>query len=272
MSDEQRLLGYLDTFESTLGDFVQLVRELDDAEWEVPTDLAGWSVHDLVSHTAHLESVIAGAPEETVPVPEGLPHVTSLMGFYTEQGVIARKERTREELLTEIETSAGRRIAETRAHPPTDGSSSPPRTPGDAPWSWLTLLSNRPFDVWMHEQDIRRATGRPGNLDSPGGQHAIDVLGQGLGFVLGKRAGADPGVTAAVELTDTPVRFVVTVGPDGRGGPSDEDVPPDTTLQMSAESFVVLGGGRQAPDDREVSIEGDEELGARFLAGLAVTP
>lgn len=271
-SDPQRLVRLLDVGESTLADFVSLVRELDQTQWEAPTDLPGWTVHDLVSHTAHLEAVIAGAPEETVPVPEGLAHVTSLVGFYTEQGVIARKEHTREELLTEIETSAGRRIADTRANPPSDGAASPPKTPGNAPWSWDTLLTNRPFDIWMHEQDIRRAVGRPGNLDTPGSRHVVEVLGRGLGFALGKRVGADPGCTAAIELTDTPVRFTATIGPDGRGAPSDEDVPSDTTLRMSTESFVVLAGGRRPTDTQQVTVDGDQELGARLLAALTVTP
>ena len=166
MTDRERLLALLDVFESALADFTDLVRELRDDEWELPTDLPGWTVHDLVSHTAHLEAVIAGSPEETVAVPQGLPHVTSLMGFYTEQGVIARKERTRDELLAEIGAAAGRRLGETRAAPPDDGAGDPPKTPGDIGWSWQTLLSNRPLDVWMHEQDIRRATDRPGHLDS----------------------------------------------------------------------------------------------------------
>ncbi len=272
MNDQQRLLGLLDTFETTLADFTSVVRELREGEWETPTDLAGWNVHDLVSHTAHLEAVIAGSPEETVPVPEGLPHVTSLMGFYTEQGVISRKGHTREELLVEIETSARRRLDETRANPPADGSGNPPKTPGDVLWSWNTMLSNRPLDVWMHEQDIRRATARPGHLDSVGARHAVRVFGRGLGFVLGKKVGADPGRTAAVELTDIPVRFVVTVDQSGRGGASDDDVVPDVTLQMSTESFIVLSGGRQAPSSRHVAIDGDTDLGDRLLSSLAVTP
>ena len=272
MSDQQRLLGLLDIFESTLADFTALVLDLDADEWEAPTDLDGWTVHDLVSHTAHLEAVTAGAPEETEPVPEGLSHVTSLTGSYTEQGVLARRQRSREDLVTEIETSARRRVAETRSHPPADGGARPPRTPGDAPWSWATLLSNRPLDVWMHEQDIRRATGRPGNLHSVGARHAVEVFGGGLGFVLGKRVGADPGRTAAVELTDTPARFVVTIGTDGRGTASDEDVPPDATLRMGTESFVVLSGGRRPAASQDVTIDGDQELGGRFLAALAVTP
>lgn len=185
--------------------------------------------------------------------------------------MISRKEQTREELLVGIETSAGRRVAETRAQPPPDGSARPPKTPGDVPWSWDTLLSNRPLDIWMHEQDVRRATGRPGNLDSVGGRHAVGVFGRGLGFVLGKKADGGPGQTAAVALTDAPARFVVAIGENGRGAPTDENVPPDTTLRTSTETFIVLSGCRQAAETREVTIEGDEELGARFLTGLAVT-
>ena len=45
-----------------------------------------------MAHTAHLEAVLAGAPEETVEVPDGA-HVKGLTGHYTEQGVLARRDR-----------------------------------------------------------------------------------------------------------------------------------------------------------------------------------
>jgi hypothetical protein len=116
--------------------------------------------------------VLAGTPEETLVVPQELPHVTSLMGFYTEQGVIARKERTREELLAEIAAAAGQRLRRDPGPPrPRTGPGVPRRRLGDIGWSWHTLLSNRPLDVWMHEQDIRRATDRPGHLDTVAARH-----------------------------------------------------------------------------------------------------
>ena len=40
---------------------------------------------------------------------------------------------------------------------------------GGVPWNWRTLLRNRPLDVWMHEQDVRRAVGRPGGMDTVAG-------------------------------------------------------------------------------------------------------
>jgi uncharacterized protein (TIGR03083 family) len=272
MTDRDRLLGLLDVFEVARDDFVALVRDLDDREWELPTDLEGWSVHDVVSHTVHLEAVMAGAPEETVPVPQGLPHVTSLMDFYTEQGVIARRGHGREQLLQELAAATGQRIGETRANPPDDASARAPRTPGGVGWSWQTLLANRPLDMWMHEQDIRRATDRPGHLDSVPARHVVGLFGSGLGYVWGKKVGAAVGQTAAVEVTDLGRRFLVTVGDDGRGTRAAAGTVPDTTLRLGTEAFIVLSGGRRAPDSQRVEVAGDEELGDRLWRALAVTP
>jgi uncharacterized protein (TIGR03083 family) len=272
MTDRERLLGLLDVFEVARDDFAALVRDLDDDEWELPTDLEGWTVHDVVSHTTHLEAVMAGTPEETVAVPQGLAHVTSLMDFYTEQGVIARRGHSREQLLQELVAATGQRLGETRANPPDDGSVRATRTPGDIGWTWHTLLSNRPLDIWMHEQDIRRATDHPGNLDSVPARHVVGLFGRGLGYVWGKKVGADVGQTAAVEVTDLGKRFLVTVGDDGRGARAAADARPDTTLRLGTEAFIVLSGGRRDPDSQPVEVSGDEELGGRLLRALAVTP
>ena len=47
---------------------------------------------------------------------------------------------------------------------------------------------------------------------------------------------------------------------------------PTVTLRMGVEAFTVLSGGRRGPADVDVAVEGDQRLGARVLAALAVTP
>lgn len=271
--DTAELLALLDVFEEALDGFTTLVRELDDSDWERPTDLEGWSVRDIVSHTAHLEGVIAGAAEETVEVPEDLSHVRGPMGTYCEQGVIARRDRSREELLGELEDATSRRLARTRATPPDDGTANPPATFAGSAMTWRTLLSNRPLDVWMHEQDIRRATDRPGNLGGSPARHVVELFTRSWGLVVAKRAKARPGQIVALEITDQPERVVVTVDEDGRGVPTTVDAEPDVTVRLDVGAYIVLCGGRRGPDAVTVDVSGDDpELASRILSSMTLTP
>ncbi|MBK7621900.1 MAG: maleylpyruvate isomerase family mycothiol-dependent enzyme [Kineosporiaceae bacterium] len=276
MDDRERLAGYIDIWWSAIDDLLRLVEALDaelsPADWHRPTDLPGWDVHDVVAHLAHLEAVLAGAPEEPPSAEPPPAHATNPTGVYTEHGVRARRDRTPADLITELRQAAARRQAELAANPPTDAAARPERIFGGLDWDWQTLLQNRPIDVWMHEQDLRRALGRPGNLDSPAARHTIGLLARSLGFVLGKRAGAPAGATLIVEIgDDRPRAFAVSAS--GRGEPVRE-LPPDPTvrLRMDATSFAVLAGGRREPEPGAVVIEGDQPLGRRILAAMAVTP
>lgn len=271
MSDTQRLAGYVEAWQQAAERFVALARDLREDEWDLPTDLPGWSVRDIVAHTAHLEAVLAGAPEETIQVGPA-PHVRNLTGAYTEQGVLARRGRVLAELADEIERAAATRAADLLANPPRDGAAAPPRTPGGIPWDTQTLLSNRPVDVWMHEQDIRRATNRPGGYDALAASHTLRTLASALPVVVGKRVAPPAGTTVALAVPEAGIRNVVTVGVDGRAHPASDTDLPTVSLTLSPEAFAVLAGGRRTTDQVEVQIEGDAELGRAVLDHLAVTP
>jgi uncharacterized protein (TIGR03083 family) len=229
-------------------------------------------VRDNVAHTAHLEAVLAGAPEETIEVAEA-PHLVGLQNYYTEQGVLARRGRTLAELAQELETSVASRHAELQANPPTDPAAAAPRTPGGIGWNLGTLLSNRPLDVWMHEQDIRRAIGRPGGYDGPVAAHVVSVFALALPMVVGKRVSPPVGTTLRVVVPEVSQDHAVRVGDDGRAGFVDAaTTTPEATVTLSPEDYVVLCGGRRSPETTGAVVEGDEELGHRLLAALAVTP
>src|SRR3954471_21487324 len=200
-SEASRLAELVETWRQAIAEFVALARDIPEEQWDGPNDLDGWTVKDNVAHTAHLEAVLAGAPEETDAVGEA-PHVKNLAGAYTEQGVAARRDRDMGTLADEIEPSAATRLAALEADPPGDGASPPPKTPGDVPWTTATLLSNRPVDVWMHEQDIRRAIDRPGGFDSPAARHTIASFGSALPMVIGKRVAPPVGTTVQVDVPD----------------------------------------------------------------------
>jgi uncharacterized protein (TIGR03083 family) len=271
MSDRKRLAGYVDVWWEAVDDFTHLLEGLAPEQWSSPTDLSGWDVHACAAHTAHLEAVLSGAPEETIEFDAG-PHIASLAQAYTEQGVIARRDATPDDLINEIRESATKRRTFLLTDPPEDGAGMPPRTPGDIPWTWETLLRNRPLDVWMHEQDVRRAVGRAGGLDTAPARHTVDYLLEGMGMVLVKRAGAPPGSTLVVGVDGhAPAAFGVL--DTGRGTPLPE-VPDDPTVRlgMDRETFVTLAGGRRDAANAAVTVAGDANLAARILAGMAITP
>ena len=90
---------------------------MPEEQWSTPTDLAGWDVRAVASHTAHLEGILAGAPEETAEVGEP-PHVTGFMGLYTEIGVVNRREASPDSIINEIRSAVTERHTAMLADPP----------------------------------------------------------------------------------------------------------------------------------------------------------
>ena len=269
--DSERLVGYVEVWWQAVDDFTTLLEQLPADAWATPTDLPGWDVHAVAAHTAHLEALLAGAPHEEVEIGEP-DHVRGPMGTFTEQGVVARRDRTADELINEIRSSATSRHTALLTDPPTDPSASAPGLFGMIGWSTERLLRNRPLDIWMHEQDVRRAVGRPGNLDAPAGVHTAEYLAESLGYVLAKKTGAPAGTTAVLEIDGHPPYWFMVNG-EGRGerlreGPAD----PTVRIGLSRATFIELAGGRRAPESGAVRLEGDTDLGQRIVDALAVTP
>ncbi len=271
MTDQERLTGYTDIWWSAIDDFTALLEDLAPEEWDAPTDLPGWDVRAVASHVAHLEGILAGGAEETADVGEP-PHVRGFLGLYTEIGVLNRRASSPDEIINEIREAATARHTMLLADPPTDAGGKPEVVFGGVPWTWEVLLRNRPLDVWMHEQDVRRAVGRPGGLDTAQAKHSADYLAESLGFVLGKKVGAAAGTSLVLDMAGSdPFSFVINDA--GRGerltaAPSE----PTTTLRMDRASFVVLAGGRCPADPDAVAIEGDQALGRQVLDAMATTP
>lgn len=271
MDDREELAGYVEIWWEAVDSFVRLLESVPEEEWSTPTDLPGWDVRACAAHTAHLEAVLAGAPEETADIGEP-EHVTGLMGMYTEIGVANRREASADAIITEIREATTRRHTALLADPPTDGDARPEVVFGGVPWSWRTLLRNRPLDVWMHEQDVRRAVGRPGGVDTEPARHTAEYLAESLGYVLAKKAQAPAGTTLVLEMAGS-APYAFEVGEDRRGRALEAPpAEPTVRLRTDRESFIMLAGGRRPVEDGRVQVEGDQALGARVVDSMATTP
>lgn len=266
-----QLAFFVDAFEASVRSLLDAVRHLGPQDWDRPTDLPGWSVRDVLAHLAAVESELLGRPV-AAPMDSYGDHVRDDFGRHMEDGVQARRRLPVADVLAELAATLEERVAAMRAMSADDP---PVRVPAGQRWDTATLLRNRAFDAWTHEQDVRRAVGRPGDLDGPGAQLARLVMTGALPYLLVKRAGAKPGQSVRVEVSG-PMSFGLTVevGPDGRAAVVDGDarVDPTSRVRTDWETFVRLGGGRVAPEEAAVTVEGDPDLARRLLAGMAITP
>ena len=245
---------------------IALAGELDDADWSRATDCDEWTVKDILAHLAHLESELCNPEQNTYEEPNG----TRVISAYTAKGVEARRDRTPDEIVAEFAAAVEMR-ASRLARLPEDPKAPAPVTPGGVTWTWDALLRNRSIDVWVHEQDIRRAVGRPGGLDSTGAHVAVMTFSFAMPYVLGKRVQPPAMSTVRWEVTgETPLELAIRVGADGRASAIESLVEPTVNLNMSTETFTVLTAGRRDPDEVEVEIEGDQSLGMATLAAMSI--
>jgi uncharacterized protein (TIGR03083 family) len=255
------------------GAIADLVAGLDEKDWDLPTDCPGWTVRDQVSHVIGVESMLLGRPAPPAVDPASAPHARDSMGLLNESWVAPRRGRSPAEMMAELEevTTARRQAMEAMTD---EELAKPTNSPiGEVPYAEFMLV--RVMDCWVHEQDIRRAVGRPGGFD--GSQRAEIGLGRltgALGFVVGKRAGAPEGTSVVVDLEGPMARtFAVTVS-DGRARPTSPPAQPTVRLAMSAETYLCLSTGRWSSDDvvaaGHVAIEGDTDLGRHILEAMAI--
>jgi uncharacterized protein (TIGR03083 family) len=240
--------------------------DLTEAEWDTATDLPRWAARDVLAHLVHLERVLLDG-EPPVSATDGAP----VPPDYTEAGVAALRGTSPADLMADYVRLVHARAAGL-VDLPEDGTVAPVRTPAGAGWDTATLLRNRAYDTWVHEQDIRRAVDRPGNLDSPGAQLTVLVGTSALAYIVGKKAQAPRGTAVRFVVTgEIPVDLTIEVGDDGRGRVAPEGTEATTTLTMTTEEFVILTTGRRTSADLDVEIWGDEALGQRVLDSMTIT-
>lgn len=268
MSEELR--GYVDVWWQAVDDLATLLEKVPEEQWSAATDLPGWDVHAVAAHAAHLEALLAGSRHEEVEIGEP-SHVRGTMGQFTEQGVVARRDSSPDELINELRSCATRRHTALLSDPPTNPDAPAPGLFGAIGWSTRTLLRNRPLDLYLHEQDVRRAVGQPGNHDSPAAVHSADYLLESLGVVVAKRAQAPAGSTVVVEV-EGHAPASVRVNDSGRAEPVEPPAEPTALIRTDRESYLLLAGGRRAPEDGRVEVSGDPDLAARVLDAMGVTP
>lgn len=276
VTDTQIVQAYADAWTQSIEAVSELVAPLAEGEWNRPTECPGWSVRDVVSHVIAMETELLGDPRPIHTLPRDLRHVVDEFTRYCEVPVDKRRCHTAPEMTAELEYTIIRRsraLRDNTRYQPTDEVRWP-MGPYSREIPYFHLLRNRAFDVWTHEQDLRRALRKPGNLDSPAAAVSRDNLIEMLPKAVAKLAGAPAG-TAVVFDVHGPLEFMRTVRVDEHGlGSVDSTVPLAPAVQLTTdwETFARLACGRIPAESANIKVEGDEALGRRILENFAVTP
>jgi uncharacterized protein (TIGR03083 family) len=274
------LAGLVSAYQQTTQAVVDLGRSCTDADFDLPTACPGWTVKDQISHVVGLESWLHTGDVPQVEVPD-YAHIRNEAGQFIEKSVELRRRMVGQKVVDELETVAARRVAALSEPEVTL------ETVVRGPWGPAPVgesLRRRILDIWTHEQDIRQALGRPGNLDSGGAAVFMDLLFAALPRIVAREAGIEPGNVVIIDSTGPVMgRAGVWVEPGEEGkargiplfsGIAHDGDPLDvfTTITLSTDCLTRRAAGRGGLDDIHYSVHGDEAVARRVLEHLVIVP
>lgn len=266
MSDQE----IVDKLERVWRSIATLCEPFSEMEWKLATDCPTWSVQDHVAHIVGTESRLAGRPAPD-HVPQDMAHVKNDIGRGNEVWVDFLRPRSGAAVLEAFREVTAARLQRLRGMN-ADDFSEPTQTPV-GPGTVRDFMVIRIFDCWVHEQDVRRAVGRPGHLQGPVVVHSMDRMARAMPFVVGKQAAAPDGTTVVFDITGPAGRTMPIAVDAGRANFLDV-LPdsPDVRLTMDVETFTCLGNGRwegsQALASNKVRIDGDQALGETIVTRM----
>jgi len=273
LTDEDRI----DLMEQAFSSVDELCTQLDDGHWELPTDLPGWSVKDNLSHLVSYEAAALGRPPAPpLQDPDRFPYLKDEIQIGNEREVEWRRSRSGAEVLAEYREVIAERLAQLR-----NLDQSKPMAERETPIGlkdipWARFLPVRVSDFFFHEQDMRRAAGKPGHLNGGVAAMVFERMSTNSLPRFAKWLGTVPdGATVAFDVEPPGHSFAIKVK-DGKG--ETIETPPDPSVRISSdfEAFFLLIGGRRPPSELiaegRARVEGDESLVRSVLEGIVVIP
>lgn len=264
------MISLVDLLEETWASVGALGAALDASDWTRPTGCPGWTAFDQFAHLAGFEAGLTSRAEPPHALAPALAAGKDEFGIMVETQVDRRRGLAPALVLAELAALAAERAAFYRAAAVQGDDTEVPGVGGPQP---LRLaLPVRLADVWIHEQDIRRAVGRPGHDDGPAAAAAIGQLLAGVRGALARVPGLIDGAVVSLSV-DGPAGASVSYRlADSRARVTDTADPPVVSLRFAPDQFVALAAGRSDGDPASVTISGDTALGQAIVARMAITP
>ncbi len=264
--------GTVDLLRHEYAAIASLIATLSTRQWETPTCLPGWTVHDVLGHIIGTESMMSGED----PPPSDISHLGHMQNPIAEANelwVESMRPLSGAQMCSRFEEVVGRRLEALDAMSQVEFDA-PSWTPAGKDETYGRFMRIRHYDCYMHEHDIRGAIGAPPREEAADLNSALAEVETGLGYIVGRRAAFPDGSSVRIDL-DGPVATTYLVAVDGRAAVVPAlDGPPTVTVAMPVTRFLRLTGGRhddRPADTADVVISGDRQLGTRLIDNLAFT-
>jgi uncharacterized protein (TIGR03084 family) len=218
----------------------ELVVDLPDAAWELPTPASGWTIRDEIGHLAHSEDLAALAASDEAAFGEELTRALSDLDAYQREIDTRVAAQTPLELLTWWRTSRARSLDAVLGRGP------------NARIAWIAMpmsprsfLTARLMETWAHGYDVADALGvHP--AATPRLRHVAALGVRTRTFSYANRGLTVPEADVRIEL-GAPDGTVWTWGPEDARD----------RIIGSAEDFCTVVTQRRNVADTALRVEGD---------------
>jgi uncharacterized protein (TIGR03083 family) len=255
-------IGAIESYRRTVAAMDALLATLDGAGWRRTVEPYGWTVQGLVGHLVAVDRYVA-----TLLGADQLPFDPALESDHramTLPWVEAQQGRPPEATLDDWRSATATVLAALDALAPTV-------LDDDVSFHGITLrrsslLVLRTFEIWTHDEDVRRSAGLPLAAPEPARlalMSGLAVRALPLGLLLTGQTAV--GRTARIVLTGAGGgSWLQPLGLDEVAGE------PEVCIVADVVDFCRLAAQRLAADAIDVDVEGDRGLAGAVLVGAAV--
>jgi uncharacterized protein (TIGR03083 family) len=242
---------------------LSLLSPLVAEAFDTPTALPGWRIREVVAHLIAIDRATV-----TGSILVAVLASTDKLERWNDAHVGKWADRPPRDLLLGLDRWGRRYATYVRIIPGPLFGLRIPTMYGRGPAG--LLIWARPFDEWVHRQDIRRALGLP-DEDVDLENVAEFVLECMVTNALPKLEGETGRVTVALERVSLP-----EWGYDlrARAGGPELSREAQAVVHVPAGAFVMAAAGRDRFEDLEeqgtLKLQGDEDLARRFLARVRI--
>ncbi len=250
--------------------FLKVVDSLEEQSFDLPTSCPNWSVRDIVAHVVGVEKTLLGEPTPEVVIAEQ-SHIKNPIGAMNERWVVELHSLDTVDLTTVLHETLLQRQLAVETLDESDFQKLGWSPIGDVPYA--RFMSIRVFDIWVHEQDIREATGNLGGTDTAAARRAYLEAVANMGYVVGKKAALQSDAVVGFHIVGA-APFSVAFK-DGRGVVVAPQKNESCSIGMEMSVYMRLIAGRvdpsASPIRKHVELKGDIDQAEQVIRNLAFT-